>query len=466
MEDLLADFLIDASISLDVIDLELIKLAEDTSNKTALENILRHIHTIKGTCGFLQLPRLEKITHSAETLLVKLYGGDVGLSAEHVSLLSTLIEDTRCLLSSIRANGTEPKANDIDLIEALIQASNGHPIGLETLVRKSSKASWIASQNTDALVIEDRDDALAIQTSKTSEPMDAQPAPLSFDVSHRKTDDPVLSSQSAQVSASLLDALYSSVADLTFTQQKLGEVLKHRADASVKPLLKKLSTIAAELGDLVEQTRTQPIGNAWQRLPRLVSHLAQELGKKIDFRMIGAEIQLDRTVVELLKDPLLHLIRNSCDHGLEPPDERTTNGKPVTGQLLLRSSLNEGQVTIELEDDGRGLDFEKIRKQVVRDRRGCRSEVDGMSNDEVCTFLFHAGFSTADDVTKISGRGVGMDVVRANIEQIGGTVELSSLDGLGTKIAIRIPQKLGEPTSADQSTPTTARNASKAARGL
>ncbi|MDR3375817.1 MAG: chemotaxis protein CheW, partial [Ancalomicrobiaceae bacterium] len=226
------------------------------------------------------------------------------------------------------------------------------------------------------------------------------------------------------------------------TRNQLLEIVRRHEDSEFKVPLQRLSNVTAELQEGVMKTRMQPIGNAWQKLPRIVRDLAQELGKQIDLEMVGAETELDRQVLELIKDPLTHMVRNSADHGLETPEVRRASGKPDKGTIKLSAYHEGGHIIIEIADDGRGLDVARIRQKIVDNGLSTEFELEKMAEAQIFKYVFAPGFSTAAKVTNVSGRGVGLDVVKTNIDAIGGTVDLRSIAGQGTTFAIKIPLTL------------------------
>src|SRR5215204_6427228 len=230
------------------------------------------------------------------------------------------------------------------------------------------------------------------------------------------------------------------VSELVLTRNQLLEIARREDDSAYKVPLQRLSNVTAELQEGVMKTRMQPIGNAWQKLPRVVRDLSSELGKQIELIMQGAETELDRQVLEVIKDPLTHMVRNSADHGIESTAERKAAGKPARGTIRLAAYHEGGTITIEIADDGRGLDYAAIRRKAAE--RGLAAELDRMSDAQVAKFIFHPGFSTAKSITSVSGRGVGMDVVKTNIELIGGAVDIASERGRGTSFTIKIPLTL------------------------
>ena len=247
---------------------------------------------------------------------------------------------------------------------------------------------------------------------------------------------------SLRVNVSVLENLMTMVSELVLTRNQLLQILRTQADNPFTAPLQRLNHVVSELQEGVMQTRMQPIGNAWSKLPRIVRDISVELGKKINLDMRGNETELDRQVLDLIKDPLTHMVRNSADHGIEKPEDRRTSGKPEEGTILLNAFHEGGHIIIEISDDGKGLNVEKIRAKAIEKGVATEEQIRGMSEKQIQQFIFAAGFSTADKVTAVSGRGVGMDVVRTNIEKIGGTIEMNSVFGKGTTFTIKIPLTL------------------------
>jgi two-component system chemotaxis sensor kinase CheA len=251
-----------------------------------------------------------------------------------------------------------------------------------------------------------------------------------------------LSAQTIRVSVGVLEQLMTMVSELVLTRNQLMEIARREGDSEYKVSLQRLSNVTGELQDAVMRARMQPIGNAWQKLPRIVRDLGQELGKQIELDQIGADTELDRQVLDQIKDPLTHMVRNSADHGLETPEERRAAGKPEKGIIRLSAYHEGGHVIVEIADDGRGLNVARIKSKIVERKLATEAEVAKMTDVQAFRYIFQAGFSTADKVTSVSGRGVGMDVVRTNIEAIGGTIEVHSKLGQGSAFVIKIPLTL------------------------
>ena len=232
------------------------------------------------------------------------------------------------------------------------------------------------------------------------------------------------------------------VSELVLTRNALLQMVRGQTDSEMNIPLQRLSQTTSELQEGVMKTRMQPIGNAWNKLPRIIRDLSLELDKKINLEMLGADTELDRQVLELIKDPLTHMVRNSADHGIETPAERTAAGKQGEGTVTLNAYHEGGHIVIEVNDDGRGINLEKVKEKAIMNGLATDAELEGMSDQQIQQFIMKPGFSTAEAVTNVSGRGVGMDVVRTNIEKIGGTIELKSVEGKGSSFTIKIPLTL------------------------
>ena len=397
MDDLLADFLTETHEGLTALDSALVRLERAPDDHPTLSEVFRLVHTIKGTCGFLGLSRLEAVAHAAENVLGRYRDGTLPVTTAGITLILSALDRAKEIVAGLGATGTEPAGDDAALIGALNAAAEG-------------QAALAAAAAPD----------LVAET-----PSGAANAP-----------------QTIRVAVDVLEDLMTLVSELVLTRNQLLQLARAGgADAFAVPL-QRLSHITSDLQEGVMKTRMQPIGNAWAKLPRLVRDLSHELGKRIDLDMRGAQTELDRQVLELIRDPLTHMVRNSGDHGLETPAERRAAGKPETGRILLNAYHEGGHIIIEIGDDGRGLPVDRIRAKALANGLATEAELAQMNEREVLRFIFAPGFSTAQKVTAVSGRGVGMDVVKTNIEKIGGTVELTSREGRGSTFTIKIPLTL------------------------
>jgi two-component system chemotaxis sensor kinase CheA len=491
MDDLLREFLTETNESLDTVDNQLVRFEQEPNNAKILDNVFRLVHTIKGTCGFLGLPRLEALAHAAETLMGKFRDG-MPVTGAAVTLILTTIDRIKDILNQLEATEAEPEGTDEDLIEQLHHHAEHGPAA--AVVEAPAAEAPAASQSTSGdmphqilerqlrpgeVSLDDLERAFreteteiaAPPLAPAAQPMlppvqsppaqAAAPAPeMPAKSAAPKADAPVkpakkaaaevviaaegdkISNQSIRVNVDTLEHLMTMVSELVLTRNQLLEISRRNEDSEFKVPLQRLSTVTAELQEGVMKTRMQPIGNAWQKLPRIVRDLSSELGKQIELEMHGADTELDRQVLDLIKDPLTHMVRNSADHGLETTDERVKAGKPEQGTIRLSAYHEGGHIIICIADNGRGLNTERIKAKAISNGLVTEAELEKMTEAQIHKFIFAPGFSTAAAVTSVSGRGVGMDVVRTNIDQIGGTIDIKSVLGEGASVTIKIPLTL------------------------
>jgi two-component system chemotaxis sensor kinase CheA len=444
MDDLLREFVTETNESLDVVDVELVRFEQDPNNAQILDNIFRLVHTIKGTCGFLGLPRLEALAHAAETLMGKFRDG-APASSEAVTLILATIDRIKGILESLEREQREPEGADADLISSLermvervgsagTQEEPAHTFG--TLVSQVLERPLRSDEDS----LDDLERAFR-DTETDPYVVKSRSAPVVADAV-AKDDDGKGASQSIRVTVDTLEHLMTMVSELVLTRNQLLEIVRKHEESEFKTPLQRLSNVTAELQEGVMKTRMQPIGNAWQKLPRIVRDLSNELGKKIELEMHGAETELDRQVLDLIKDPLTHMVRNSADHGLETSEQRRAIGKPEHGLIRLSAYHEGGYIIIRIADDGRGLNTERIKSKAIAQGLVSETDVEKLTEAQIHKFIFAPGFSTAAKVTNVSGRGVGMDVVRNNIDQIGGTIDVKSVAGAGVSFTIKIPLTL------------------------
>src|SRR5215831_15684333 len=415
MDKLLREFLTETAESLDHVDAQLVRFEREPNNGQVLSNIFRLVHTIKGTCGFLGLPRLEG---AAETLMGKFRDG-MAVTGDAVSLILAAIDRIKTILDGLEKLQREPAGDDADLIGEL---------------NRAAARAWNPRWQDDRSAASERiGDEVAFQSADAG-------APRNLAESAEEVGS--VASQSIRVSIDTLDQLMTLVSELVLTRNQLLEVLRRRDDCEFNVPLQRLSSVTTQVQREVMKTRMQPIGNAWQKPPRIVRDLSADLGKDIGLEMVGANTELDRQVLDVVKDPLTHLVRNCADHGIENPDERSAAGKPQRGTIRLTACRQGGYVVIEIADDGRGLDTARIKAKALEAGLIGESEISAKSQAEINNLIFAPGFSTALEITSISGRGVGMDIVRNNIEKFGGTVDVKSAPGSGTTFVIKIPLTL------------------------
>jgi two-component system chemotaxis sensor kinase CheA len=501
MDDLLSEFLTETSESLATLDVELVNLERNPNDKGILSNIFRLVHTIKGTCGFLGLPRLESLAHAGENVLGKFRDGDLEVTAEAVTVILHTIDRIKEILSHLESNEVEPEGEDKDLKEQLnafaegkvpppmnissgtaaespvggpILSEQGFPVAAELLAeveqavsngkRAATEAELVAAMEAEQAAEAAKPEAAPEPAPKPEPvkeaaaappppppkptpkpPVPAAKPPAKVEQAPQgggETKESSVASQSIRVNVEVLENLMTLVSELVLTRNQLLQMVRGSDDSEFVAPLQRLSHITSDLQEGVMKTRMQPIGNAWAKLPRIVRDLSIEMHKKIDLQMYGADTELDRQVLEMIKDPLTHMVRNSGDHGLEFPEERVSLGKPETGVVKLNAYHEGGHIIIEISDDGRGLNIERIRAKALSNGLVTEVELENMTDQQVAQFIFRAGLSTAEKVTAVSGRGVGMDVVKTNIEKIGGTVELKTWPGKGSTFVIKIPLTL------------------------
>lgn len=428
MDDLLRDFIAETTESVEALDADLVSFEGNPQDRGTLDRIFRLLHTIKGTCGFLGLPRLEAVAHAGEDLLGQFRDGSVAVGSDGVTLILRSLDRIRWIIDQLRTEGVEPVGDDNELLAALTAAS-------------------VADETAAAAAQEDFSDLFDDLSAAPPSDEPAGPAPAEV----QKVEDapgpeqtPVAAAGSERIRVSLgvLDELMTTVSELVLTRNQLMQIARQGRDDVFAAPLQRLSALTTELQDGVMKTRMQPISAVWKTLPRLVRDVARDLGKSIDLVTCGETVELDRQLLELIKDPLVHMVRNACDHGLETTEDRRAAGKPDTGVIRLSASHEAGFVIVRVSDDGRGLDTAVIRRKAVEKGLATAADVEAMSDAQVHRLIFAPGFSTAAVVTSVSGRGVGMDVVRANIEQIGGRIDLSSTLGVGTSFTVKIPLTL------------------------
>jgi two-component system chemotaxis sensor kinase CheA len=484
MDDLLREFLTETSESLDTVDNQLVRFEQEPNNAKILDNIFRLVHTIKGTCGFLGLPRLEALAHAGETLMGKFRDG-MPVTAEAVTLILSSIDRIKEILAGLEATETEPEGTDDELIVKLhemvergmeamadeaapVAAAEAEPVAAAPAAPAPTKGTLTEQTlerplrpgevSLDELERAFRETEIEVAPAPAPKPAataaakEAKPAakekeakPAARKVlaeTETATEGERIANQSIRVNVDTLEHLMTMVSELVLTRNQLLEISRRNEDTEFKVPLQRLSNVTAELQEGVMKTRMQPIGNAWQKLPRIVRDLSGELGKQIELEMHGADTELDRQVLDLIKDPLTHMVRNSADHGLETPAERLACGKPEQGTIRLSAYHEGGHIIICIADNGRGLNTEKIKAKALANGLVSEVELEKMTEAQIHKFIFAPGFSTAAAITSVSGRGVGMDVVRTNIDQIGGTIDVKSVAGEGSSVTIKIPLTL------------------------
>ena len=393
MDDLIADFVAECREMLEALGGEIVAWEAQPDDRARLDSIFRFVHTVKGNCGFFEFPRLEALSHAAEDALADVRAGRRHPDGALVSAVLAVIDRIGEMVSAIEAGEDMPTGDDNHLIDALAPGAEGVIVPVVAAAEAATKAS--AAPRTIRLSVE------------------------------------------------LLDRVMSTVSDMVLARNELARRLREStSDVPVDGAFERLSSIIAEMRDAITRTRMQRIENLFVGLPRMVRDLSAELGKQVLVDIDGGDVELDREMIEMIRDPLTHIIRNAVDHGIEKPSERLKSGKREIGVLAVSARQSGNQILIDIQDDGRGIDGKKLVEKAISNGVVTKDEAAQLSPRDQLALIFEAGLSTAKEVTAISGRGVGMDVVRSNVERIGGIVEVDSKPGEGTRMTLRVPLTL------------------------
>jgi two-component system chemotaxis sensor kinase CheA len=448
-DEIVQEFLVESHENLDQLDRDLVELEKSPGSRELLSSVFRTIHTIKGTSGFLAFGRLESLTHVGENLLSRLREGELTMTPAIAGALLNMVDGVRALLAAIEQTGADvDESVDVDSMVALIKTClDGDAAGPAPEAPAEPAPQPVAETAPEP--------AVGIVPEPVAEPA-AEAVPVleerrsgadrRVDGEDRRDPDAPerrgVADSTVRVDVDLLDTLVRLVGELVLTRNQILQQADVTAHVDLVRASQRLNLVASELQETVMRTRMQPIGQVWAKIPRLVRDLGAQLGRTVKLEMEGQDTELDRSLLEAVRDPLTHLVRNSVDHGIEDAAVRLANGKPAEGTLSLRAYHESGQVVVEITDDGRGLDADRIGQVAVQRGVASPEALARMSPRDVFDLIFRPGFSTASAVTNVSGRGVGMDVVRTNIERIGGTVDLTSQAGQGTTVRVRIPLTL------------------------
>ena len=475
-DDLLNEFLVETNESLTRLDQEFIVLEQNPEDEQVVGSIFRVMHTIKGTAGFLGFERLQKVAHAAENVMDEVRGKKITVTPEVVSLILESVDAIKALVEAIEQTGSEPEVDYSELNKRVNDFAKGGKV--------AAKAAAAAAVNKtpdldepidfDPIPAEYADAAAAApavnKTPDLDEPIDFDPIPAEYadaapvavtqEQIKKAVDVGIKAAESAdkkavvnksapqqgvRVGLDVLENLMQLTGELVLTRNQLLQLKRVQAKDSgndFRDTVQRLNLITSELQEGVLKTRMQDIGSVWAKFPRVVRDLSKELGKKAELKMIGEETDIDRQMIEALRDPLTHMIRNAVDHGIEMPADRVKAGKSETGVITLSAYHEGGHIIIKITDDGKGLALDRIKKKAVENGLTNEKELASMSDRQIFQFVFKPGFSTAEKVTSVSGRGVGMDVVLTNIEKIGGTAEINSVVGKGSEFLIKLPLTL------------------------
>ncbi len=444
-DEVLQEFFVEAWEIMEELDQDLVSLEEHPDDADLLNKIFRAAHTLKGSSSFLGFDRISRVTHRVEDIFNKLRKGELALTPETMDVVLEAMDRVRKLLEAAQAGETGPDVDDI--LEALSEAlAGGRPrrIG-EILVEDEGVPPEAVEQ---ALREKSPDKPLGeVLVEKKIVSREAVERSLA---KQKKTGRTFKTEQTIRVDVERLDALMNLVGELVLAKNRLAR-LRHQMEErwTTDPLVEDLGEtsaqidlVASDLQMAVMKTRLVPIGKVFRKFPRMVRDLARSLNKEIRLETEGEATELDKSVVEVIGDPLVHLIRNAADHGIEPPEERVRAGKPREGLIRLAAWHEGNHIVVCIEDDGRGMDPEKLKAKAVEKGLITPQEAANLSKRDAFNLIFAPGFSTAERVTNVSGRGVGMDVVRTNIQQLNGLIEIDSSPGEGTRVEVRIPLTL------------------------
>ncbi|MFN0181374.1 MAG: chemotaxis protein CheA [Gemmatimonadales bacterium] len=474
LDDVTREFLVESNEGLDQLDRDLVALERCPGDRELMARIFRCVHTIKAACGYLGFAKLEEVSHAAEALLARLRDGTRRLTPERTGALLALVDAIRAILANVEAVGTEGDTDCRALTAQLTrlleddpasepQGRRGSAPELKNMGDHLVDGGWVTPDDVRAAAdlqrAGDPRHIGEILVERARVPPQAITAALETQAAEGSRAAPgSVIDGTIRVGVGRLDRVIDLADELARTRDQILRHVGAVPDSLLAAMLRRLDLITTELQEGVVQARRQPIGEIWSRLPRLVRDLAMACGKRIRLEMEGAETELDRAIIEAIKDPLTHIVRNSADHGIELPEIRRGRGKPVDGRIVLRARHETGQLTIEIEDDGGGIDPATLRAKAVEQGLLTVEAAAQLPDRDLFDLVFRAGFTTAERVTNVSGCGVGMDVVRTNVARVGGTVEVASAPRRGTTVRIRIPHPPRPGSPAGGASPGTGRH--------
>ncbi len=448
MDEVIIEFITESHENLGQLDQDLVELEKDPRSADRLASVFRTFHTMKGVAGFLNFSKLEALAHAAEDLLSRLRDGELTLNAAITSALLATVDAVRQMLAIVGTSGNDGEVTYTELIESLKRLSE--PTRASVLAKGEAGAGLIGEadaapqgKNEKEKVREEEAEELSKPVIAATWNMTATTPPIAAKSDRGEPSAATLVADGTiRVNVHLLDKLMNLVGELVLVRNQVLQYANGLQETTFLGASQRLNLITTELQEGIMKTRMQPIGTIWNKFPRIVRDLALACGKQVQIEMEGEETELDKTLIEAIRDPLTHVVRNAIDHGIETPQERAFAGKASEGRLLLRAFHESGQVIIEVAEDGAGIDLEQVRAKALERGLVTAEQVARMNDNEAVKLIFLPGFSTAPKVTNISGRGVGMDVVKTNIEKIGGTVDVQTRRGEGTTLRIKIPLTL------------------------
>ena len=425
-DEILAEFILEAREIIDRLDGDFVRLEENPGDQALVGNIFRGLHTLKGSSGFFALKRLEKLSHAGESLLGKIRAGQATLDFDKSTRLLEMNDILRSIIEGVEANHIEPAGDDQELIAALLGAIPAE------IKQTHDKISSPPTNEAPEIVLKPEPQPAPEIQMEYAEPAEA----LMPNTPGQDVVVPV------KVNPEVLDKLMNIASEMVLARNRLLPFSQQSSDKLFTSAVRSIDLLTLELQERMMKMRMQPIFHIWDKFPRLVRDVSAECGKKVRLLQEGSETELDRILLDSIRDPLIHLIRNSIDHSIESPEIRLQKGKSELAYLVLRAAHQNGIVIVEVIDDGAGVDYERVRQRAVSRGLISGEKAQLLNHKELIDLIFLPGFSTRDAITNLSGRGVGMDVVKNNIENIGGSIEVTSIPNEGTHVKLKIPLTL------------------------
>ncbi len=425
-DEILAEFILEAREIIDRLDGDFVRLEENPGDQALVGNIFRGLHTLKGSSGFFALKRLEKLSHAGESLLGKIRAGQATLDFDKSTRLLEMNDILRSIIEGVEANHIEPAGDDQELIAALLGAIPAE------IKQTHDKISSPPTNEAPEIVLKPEPQPAPEIQLEYAEPAEA----LMPNTPGQEVVVPV------KVNPEVLDKLMNIASEMVLARNRLLPFSQQSSDKLFTSAVRSIDLLTLELQERMMKMRMQPIFHIWDKFPRLVRDVSAECGKKVRLLQEGSETELDRILLDSIRDPLIHLIRNSIDHSIESPEIRLQKGKSELAYLVLRAAHQNGIVIVEVIDDGAGVDYERVRQRAVSRGLISGEKAQLLNHKELIDLIFLPGFSTRDAITNLSGRGVGMDVVKNNIENIGGSIEVTSIPNEGTHVKLKIPLTL------------------------
>ena len=433
-DEILTEFALEAREILDQLDSDFVLLEASPTDKKLIGNIFRGLHTLKGSSGFFSFKRLEKISHAGESLLGKIRDGQLSLDIHKSNVLLQMIDVLRTIIEGIEKSKTEPAGEDALLISAIGNLARGN----DQIVNDNASQPLVADviQPMPDVVINSADLSDTEVSSNLTNTDNLNPPPTQEIQETQENNTPV------RINLDTLDKLMNLASEMVLARNRLLPFADNSADLQFANTVHSIDLLTLELQERMMKMRMQSISHVWSKFPRLIRDAANQTNKKVTLIQNGADTEIDRSLLDAIRDPLMHIIRNSVDHSIEEPDVRIRKGKPDTGQIILNASHQNGMILIEVSDDGAGINLELIKRRAI-ERKLISPEIAAqLSKSELIDLIFQPGFSTKEAVSNLSGRGVGMDVVKTNITNIGGTIDITSEPDMGTQIQLKIPLTL------------------------